>query len=255
MPKTEVKEGLLEKLVPFLLLVSIILAFVVGTMWQRVSLLKKQATGTANVQQPQAGADVAGAAAPDPSGKLTDAEVKKIPPITDKDHIRGNKNAKVKIIEYSDYQCPYCERFHPVMQQVMQDYGDKVAWIYRHYPLDNIHPNARPAANAAECVASIGGEDAFWKFTDLVFSDQSKYLTNLASAAADSGVNKSQFQNCFDAKKFDSVITSDQNAGTGAGITGTPGSFIVGANGNVWLIPGALPYEAIKPKIDEALSS
>jgi len=253
MPKTEEKVGLLEKLVPFLLLVSVILAFVVGTMWQRVSVLQKEATGVAAPGQ-QAGANVTGAVVPDPSGKLTPEEVKKIPPITDNDHIRGNKNATVKLIEYSDYECPYCERVHPVMLQVMKDYGDKVAWIYRHYPL-TIHPKARPAANAAECVASLGGNDAFWKFTDLVFADQTKYLSDLASAATAAGVNKSQFNLCFNAKKFDSVVSEDQKGGLGAGVTGTPGIFIVGPNDNVWLIPGALPYEAIKPKIDEALSS
>jgi protein-disulfide isomerase len=86
--------------------------------------------------------------------------------ITDNDHVRGKKDARIVFVEYSDYDCPVCTRFHPWTLKFFEQYQDKVAWVYRHFPLDNMHPNARAKAEAAECVANIGGNDAFWAYTD-----------------------------------------------------------------------------------------
>ncbi|MFH1610573.1 MAG: DsbA family protein, partial [Patescibacteria group bacterium] len=85
------------------------------------------------------------------------------------DHVRGNKDAKITIVEYSDFQCPYCSSFHTTMQQVMQVYPNDVKWVYRHFPLDSIHPVARKAAEASECAADQG---KFWEYTDEVFANQ-----------------------------------------------------------------------------------
>lgn len=84
----------------------------------------------------------------------------------DTDHIKGDKDASITIIEYSDMECPYCQRFHPTMQQVINDYGDKVNWVYRHFPLTSIHPNAMNLALSSECVAELEGNDKFWEFVD-----------------------------------------------------------------------------------------
>ncbi len=92
-----------------------------------------------------------------------------LPAIGGDDHIRGNKNATVALVEYSDYQCPYCKSFHPSLVQVLNDYKDKIAWVYRDYPLTSIHPNAMPAAIAAECVAQLKDENAFWEYSDVLF--------------------------------------------------------------------------------------
>ncbi len=94
-----------------------------------------------------------------------------ITPLSQKDHLNGNPNAPVKIIEYSDLECPFCKEFHETMLQVMREYGaeGQVAWVYRHFPLTK-HPQAEPDAEAAECVASLGGETAFWDFITKVFS-------------------------------------------------------------------------------------
>ena len=92
-----------------------------------------------------------------------------IPAVSEQDHILGSLDAPVKLVEYSDLQCPFCGRFHPTMQRVAKEYGDQVAWVYRHFPLESIHPNARPLANASECAANLGGNDSFWKFVDAVF--------------------------------------------------------------------------------------
>ncbi len=90
-------------------------------------------------------------------------------PVSEADHIRGNAEASVVLVEYSDYECPYCRSFHPSMVQAMEEYGDQVAWVYRHFPL-GFHATAMPSAIAAECVADEAGNDAFWAFSDAAFS-------------------------------------------------------------------------------------
>ena len=243
------KPSLLERLVPVLLFASVVLAFVIGVLWQKVAILEKGGTSTV------ADNNVTGNAAPALEGKLTEDQAGKVPAVTDADHIRGSKNAQVIVIEYSDFECPYCEQFHPTMQQVLKEYGNKVAWVYRQFPLTSIHSRALPAANASECVANLAGQDAFWKFADTVFDNQAKYLTDggLSEAAVASGVKKGDFASCYSAKKFEDAVTSQQSGGENAGITGTPGSFVINKKGEAWLIPGALPFESLKTTIDEAL--
>jgi len=236
-----------EKFTPVLLLATIVLAFFVGVLWTKVSNLEKGGTvNTAGNAAPEAAAS---------NGKLTEDQVKKIPQVGDKDHIRGSKDAQVIIVEYSDFECPFCERFHPTMQQAVEEYEDKIAWVYRQFPLTSIHPRALPAANASECVANLSENDAFWKFTDTVFGNQEKYLTDegLAEAAVLAGANKAGFDTCYSVKKFESVVTAQQSGGEEAGITGTPGSFVINKNGEAWLVSGAVPYESLKTTIDEAL--
>ncbi len=86
------------------------------------------------------------------------------------DHILGNANAPIVIVEYSDSDCPYCQKFHEIMRQVKNNYGDKVAWVYRHYPLDGLHPKARMEAEASECVAKLSNNETFWKYLDAMFT-------------------------------------------------------------------------------------
>jgi protein-disulfide isomerase len=93
-----------------------------------------------------------------------------VDPISEKDHVRGDRDAQIVLIEYSDFQCPFCSRFHPTAQQVVEEFNGQVMWVYRHFPLDSIHPVARKAAEASECVAELGGNDAFWNFVDTIFA-------------------------------------------------------------------------------------
>ena len=106
----------------------------------------------------------------DDNNPPTDTNVN-IKAVSDSDYILGNPNAPVKIVEFSDLECPFCKRFHATLQQVMNEYGKdgRVAWVYRHLPLESIHPQARPLAEGSECVAELGGNDAFWEYADLVF--------------------------------------------------------------------------------------
>ena len=89
--------------------------------------------------------------------------------VTDSDHLRGDPKAKVKVVEFSDLECPFCKRFHVTMQQVIEEYDGKVAWIYRHFPLDSLHSKARKEAEASECAAELGGNDGFWAYIDKLF--------------------------------------------------------------------------------------
>jgi len=166
--------------------------------------------------------------------------------IIDSDHIRGNKNAPVTIIEFSDFQCPYCSSFHETMKQVVKNYPDDVKWVYKHFPLDSIHPYARKAAEASECAAD---QDKFWEYADKLFDNQSGINQNYFSkAAGEIGLNTNQFDKCLDSGKYKLKVNADYQQGIEAGVRGTPGNFINGQS-----VPGALPYEQMKSIIDNLL--
>ncbi len=249
-------KDLLERLVPILLIASIGLAFVVGVLWQKVVNLEGGGITTRTTAQAPGAGETGDAAQPQrpTSGKLSEDQVSKIPKVSNDDHIKGNRDAKVFLIEYSDLECPFCSRFHPTAQQVVDEYGGDVAWVYRHFPLDQIHPRARPAAQASECVAEVGGEDAFWAFIDEIFSDQTK-LSDLSQIASNVGVSGGSYDSCVDGEKYKDKVESQYQEGLNAGVTGTPGNFIVNDKGEAWLVPGALPFESLKTTIDEALGS
>lgn len=163
--------------------------------------------------------------------------------ISDSDHIRGNKDAKITIVEFSDLQCPYCSRFHDTMKQVVAAYPNDVRWIYKHFPLDSIHPYARKAAEASECA---GEQNKFWEYTDYIFDNQSSLSTEFISTAAKSvGLNTSNFEDCLSSGKYTSKVNSDYSQGRSAGVTGTPGNVINGE-----LVKGAVSFDTMKAKIE-----
>ncbi|MBT4121813.1 DsbA family protein [bacterium] len=165
------------------------------------------------------------------------------------DHILGDPNAPVKIVEFSDFECPFCSRHHPTLKQVMQEYGDQVAWVYKHFPLDSIHKEARPAAEASECVADQLGEEGFWNFTDTMFANQrslgSSYYKEVASEL---GADLDEFNNCVSTGKFADKVEDDYQQGLNLGVTGTPGNFINGIE-----VKGAIPFATLKQIIDSEL--
>jgi protein-disulfide isomerase len=246
MPEKSTKESIFEKLTPILLVGTVILAFVVGILWQKVSTL--EGGKIANNAQPT---DIK---QPSSDGKLTEDQVKNIIPVSDEDHIKGSKDAKVILIEYSDFECPYCSTFHSTAQQIKDEYGDDVAWVYRHFPLD-FHERARPAALASECVAELGGNDSFWSFIDEVFKDQATSLTDagLKAIATDIGLDAGEYTDCIASGDHEDKIEEQYQGGMSAGVNGTPGNFIINDKGEAWLIPGALPFETMKEAIDLAL--
>lgn len=162
------------------------------------------------------------------------------------DHIRGNKNAKVTIVEFSDLQCPYCARFHETMRQVMLNYPNDVRWIFKHFPLESIHPYARKAAEATECA---GDQNKFWEYTDKLYENQANLSDGyIKQAAQDIGLETAKFNDCLATGKFKAKVDADIAYGRTLGVQGTPGSFINGLS-----VPGNLPYSSIEPLIKESL--
>ena len=168
-----------------------------------------------------------------------------------KDHIRGDKDAKITIVEYSDIECPFCSKFHATMNQVMDEFDGDVRWVYRHFPL-SFHPNAKPAALAAECA---GDQGKFWEFLDLAIERQQSGIdtARLKKIAAEVGLNTAKYETCVQKQTFASKLADDTASGSRAGANGTPYSVIVGPNGDKLPINGALPFENVKPMIEQFL--
>lgn len=178
-----------------------------------------------------------------------------VEPVTEKDHIRGNPNAPILMVEYSDYDCPFCKNFHQTMNQIIDEYGvdGKVAWIYRQFPLNQLHPNASRIAEASECVAELGGNDAFWKFSDLIFGERGTNeptdITRLPEFATSAGVDERAFKTCFDSGRYTEKIQEDVAKAIAAGGQGTPHTVVI-VGDQQGVINGAQPYEVVKQIVD-----
>jgi protein-disulfide isomerase len=192
---------------------------------------------------------------------IEEATAKKdISPVTDQDHIKGNPDAEILIVEYSDTECPYCKNFHNTMNQIMDEYGKtgKVAWVYRHFPLDNIHSKARKEAEAAECAAEIGGKDAFWDYMDKIFevtpSNNKLDLALLPTIAKELELDETLFNTCLESGKYANKVEADFQSGVSAGVEGTPYSLIIVKNSDTVVpINGAQPYSVVSSVIDSIL--
>lgn len=161
-------------------------------------------------------------------------------------HIRGNKSAKVKLVEYSDFQCPYCERHYPTLKQILAEYGDKVSVEYKHFPL-NFHPMAQPAAEASECASAQG---KFWEYHDKIFENQQALSQpSLTQWAQELGLNMTKFNACVQAGTYRAKVQAQAAEGSKLGVEGTPATFVNGQ-----LVSGALPFEAFKQIIDAELA-
>lgn len=176
-------------------------------------------------------------------------------PITSDDHLIGDlETAQVVMVEFSDYDCPFCSSFHPTLQRVKDEYGDQVAWVYRHFPLDSLHPEARTKAEASECVAELGGDDAFWAFTDIMFdSSRSISAAQLGTIAAEVGVSQSDFETCMTENRYSDEVQKDYQDAVASTGRGTPHTVIVSADGTKVPLSGAVPFEQVKSTIDSML--
>jgi len=167
------------------------------------------------------------------------------------DHIRGSLDAPVKIVEFSDFECPFCGRLHPTLAQITEE-NDDVAWVYRHFPL-NSHTNAFSAAVASECVARVGGNDAFWNFADSAFANQRQLGNGFYEAfIQDAGLDANAFASCLNDKKVASEVQQDLDEVIAVGGRGTPHVVVVTASGQLIPFSGALPYEQVMSVIDRA---
>ena len=193
-----------------------------------------------------------------------------IAPVTKEDHIRGNPNASIMIIEYSDFDCPYCRIFHDTMTKVIDSYGKDgdVAWVYRHFPIAQLHPGASKISEASYCVAELGGNEGFWKFTDAlnasrkVSYNESGQLTGveptdmkrLPEFAVAAGADKNKFNLCYSSGKYTEKVAEDVKAAVKAGAGGTPYSVIVVGDQQEPIEGGAVPFEVLKGLIDSVIT-
>lgn len=186
-----------------------------------------------------------------------------VKPVSEEDHILGNPDADIIIVEYSDFECPYCGQFEPTMLQIMEEYGKdgKVAWVYRHFPIDQIHPDARPASEASECVFEQLGDDGFWNFSKALFSDQANNLApeKMKEIAVGLGVDEAKYQECVDTGRYAEKVENDYQDGLLIAQAdpqfGTPYSLIITKDGIQAPIRGAQSFSVIKQALDAILGS
>jgi protein-disulfide isomerase len=193
-----------------------------------------------------------------------------VAPVTSADHIRGKADAKVVIVEYSDTECPFCQRFQVTLNQIFNEYGpsNKVAWVYRHFPLD-MHNKAPKEAEATECANELGGADMFWKYIDLVYkstpTNNKLDPAELPKFADQVGLDSAAFKKCLDSGKYAAKVQAAKESGFKAGARGTPYTVLLtNVKGKVETVPlvdadgnglGALPYATLKNVIDKILNS
>ena len=198
-----------------------------------------------------------------------------VDPVSNQDHVRGDRGARIALIEYSDLECPFCKQFHKTAQKVVDEYDGQVMLVYRHFPLDNLHPKADKEAEAAECAGEIGSQvlggfvpgmqagteaDKFWAMVDKIYevtpSNNGLNLEDLPKLAKEVGIDQNKFQECLDGGKFGQHVEDDYQSGIRAGVTGTPGNILLDTKtGKTRVIPGAVPFEQVKVAIDAMLAS
>ena len=230
----------------FLVLSLVIFSFLLGMVTNKVIYLEQQLK---NPPPAAAAAPTGQAAAPTPPPVVKNLTNGHFP-------IMGNKNAKVTMIEFSDFQCPFCKAFFTDSEQkVIDTYvkTGKIKFVYRQFPLVSIHPNAQKAAEAAECA---NAQNKFWEFHDVMFQNQDTWAPLAAAdAAADFttyagqvGMDTDQFTTCFQSEKYKKNVDDDVADATAAQVDATPTFFINGLR-----VTGALPFDQLKQTIDQEL--
>jgi protein-disulfide isomerase len=189
-----------------------------------------------------------------------DAQASAMRPVSkSRDHIRGNPGAPVTLIEYSDFECPFCKSFHPTVKKLVDESNGRVRWVYRHFPLDELHPvKARKEAAATECAAELGGNEAFWKFADRFFdvtpsNNKTDIDTALPRIAREIGLEENKFAACLASGRHDRRVEEDVQNAVATGGRGTPWSLVVSKSGKIYPLSGAQPYAAVKQLVDLAL--
>lgn len=189
------------------------------------------------------------------------ALAKNVRPIAkERDHILGNPDAEVSIIEYSDFECPFCKRFHLTAHQLVEAFDGRVNWVYRHFPLGFHNPAAQKEGEASECAAELGGNEAFWRFTDTVYETTPSNGKGLSPAAMVSiaeniGIDGKAFSECFESGRHAARVQEDFEEGSSIGITGTPGNILRNnKSGEVLSRSGARPFESLKADLEQLLN-
>ena len=170
----------------------------------------------------------------------------------DDDALKGDKDAPVTLVEFSDFECPFCGRFsRDTLPQIISEYVDtgKVRFVYRDFPL-SFHQHAKAASLAAECAKEQGGDEMYYKYHDKLYENQTSFSDeNFKAWSVEFGLDASQFNKCLDSEKYADEVNKDFTDGQSYGVSGTPAFFINGR-----LVSGAQPFSAFKTVIDEELA-
>jgi protein-disulfide isomerase len=204
------------------------------------------------------GSDTSGAAKPTNNRAALSSETEvNLPPVTDKDHIVGSREAELIVVEYSDTECPFCKTFHNTMRELIQSYEGKVSWVYRHFPIAQLHSKAMKEAEATECAVELGGNLVFWKYLnrmmEITNSNNTLDPSELPKIAGAVGLDINQFNTCLSSGRYTEFINKSVEEAIKAGALGTPYSIILTRDGKKVLINGAEPMAMVKTKIDSLL--
>lgn len=229
-----------QKILPVLIVLLVIASFLAGSFWTRIQNLEKGKNDTQNIAQ------VTPSAVKPTSAPVDDQTFAKL---ASGRNTKGNPNAKVTIVEFSDFECPYCGRFFKeTLPSIEKDYikTNKVKYVFYNYPLP-FHQNAQKASEAAECA---GDQGKFWEMHDALYADQTKLaVADLKKTAAGLGLDMTKFNSCLDGSTKKDIVAADLALGQSVGVNGTPAFFVNGK-----LLSGALPYDSFKQVIDAELS-
>jgi protein-disulfide isomerase len=193
--------------------------------------------------------------------RLANEKAKNIRPVSRfRDHIYGDIEAGVSLVEYSDFECPFCKSFHSTAKEIVDKYKGRVNWVYRHFPLSIHNPVAQREAEASECANELGGNNAFWNFADEIYArtgsnGKGVSVTDLVGLAKENGLDEEQFRSCLASNRYTSRVNEDFEEGTRIGITGTPTNFLLSnMTGELIIKRGAHSFSELKPDMDKLLS-
>ena len=157
-------------------------------------------------------------------------------------HVYGNLDAKTTVVEFSDYECPFCSRLHPTLKKLVDESDGAINWEYRHLPL-SIHANAEPSAKAAECVAQLEGNDAFWSYSDALLGNQRGLTADfLQTQAIALGIDAQEYLSCIASNEIAQRVQTDTQHALALGGSGTPFNVVEFEDGTTRSASGALPY-------------
>ena len=179
----------------------------------------------------------------------------------ERDHIFGNPDAEISLIEYSDFECPFCKQFHVTAKSLIEKYDGKVNWVYRHFPLSFHNPGAAKQAVASECAGELGGNDVFWEYTDGIYErtrsgGKGFPESRLIPLAEELGLDGATFRDCLVSGRHMARVQADLAEGSQAGIAGTPGNILLNnRTGEVRVRSGAVPIGAMSAAVEQLLQT
>jgi protein-disulfide isomerase len=182
-----------------------------------------------------------------------------IKPVSGDDHILGNPNADIVVVEFSDLECPYCKNFHETMHQIVDEFGKdgEVAWVYRHLPLTRLHSKAQREAEATECAWAQGGNDAWWAYIDRLFevtpSNNGLDLNQLPVIAEEVGLDVEEFEQCLEDETYKDKVRADSDDAIASGGQGTPYNVFLIKGEDPIPVSGGLPFDQMKNLIEQTL--